>query len=552
MQSVNSIHDSGAERAKARVGRRALWGYGLLTLAILIPGIVLRLLGPIVDATAVSPMRLALQSALEPISFGSGPRFWLGVAGTTMMALLLLYPLRKRLGRARLTGSVGGWFHIHLALGLIGPALVLYHANFGFGSFNANVALWSVAIVLASGLVALTIYLAASERMARARDTSAGSLDDILSILRPPGHHDLAGTRLIEDIRTLHGRIEEHKGLLPSPALRREVKALANESARYVHDVSLRAGASQAEANQMAAGFRSRLIETFTTARRAARSAAFERTARLWRLLHLPVIAVGAIATTLHVYAVWGVEDEPALPEPPPIIAPLPAPPPPQAAVRRAQPAKTVEIAGVRKSPLATKASEPPREQTEVAAATERPAEPQLQQGPLPATRSRPALPASTPQVSNDVVASAPVEPSPKAIKVPPPESPKPVIRSAPPPAPSTATKSPRSDDGAAVVAELQRRNDANPIRVGDLGGLTLAAKIAQLKNSNFDHGKTNFPLTGKHKQVRCENCHTRTLIDTPRDCLSCHKRDDVHRGRRPDCARCHTTNRWSEIIRRR
>lgn len=532
MQPMHPAHEQTAERAKSRVGRRALWGYGLLTLAILVPGIILRLLGPIVDETAASPLRLAAQKALEPISFMSGLRFWLGVAGTTMMALLLLYPLRKRLGRARLTGSVGGWFHSHLALGLIGPALILYHANFGFGSFNANVALWSIAIVIASGLVAMTVYLAASERMARARNASSESLDAVLRILNPAGHRDLAGARLSDDIRTLQQRIEEHRGIVLDAPLRREKSMIVDSAMRYVREASVAAGASPHEAQQLAANFCVRLKASFKAARRSARSAMTERALRLWRLSHLPVIAVGAIATTLHVYAVWGVYDAPMAAPTDPSVVPQALPP----SQPRASP--SIEIAGVRQAPFAPKRTVASDE----TAADVAQKEPVLKQGPVPISRSS----------SAETTARAPVTP-------PEPRQPTPTsFKPQPPPAPEAGqaagqlARQQRNDEGAAAVAELKRRNGAAPQRVGDLNGLTLAARIAELKDSGFDHARTKFPLTGGHKRVACETCHIKTLIDTPRDCIACHKKDDAHRGRRPDCAACHTTNRWSEITRRR
>lgn len=529
MQLAEAPGGERAERAKSRVGRRALWAYGLLALALLIPGIVLKALDPIVDEAAVSPLRLTLQKALEPISFMSGLRFWLGVAGTTMMALLLLYPLRKRFGKARMAGSVGGWFHVHLALGLIGPTLILYHANFGFGSFNANVALWSVGIVVASGLAALTIYLTASERMAPAKDHAADSLDDILSILRPPGHHDLAGTRIAEDIRTIQQRIAERKSMFLDANLRREKALLIANAVRYVTDASSTAGAQPREAAQLAANFRARLLSSLSAAQGAARSAAIERGMRLWRLLHLPVIAIGVIATTLHVHAVWGVTDEPPVAAPtlpPPALVSPPAP--------VAKSGATIEIAGVRQKPFAAKADTPPATAHETASAVAA-KEPELKQGPMPVTRQR-------------VVEATPLPPTPTSFNPPPKPAAPPQI--APKDAAQRAVRP--ADDGAAVVAELKRRNDTAPRRIGDLGGLTLAAKIAELKNSAFDHARTNFALTGKHKRVACETCHTRSLIDTPRECGACHRKDDVHRGRRPACANCHTTNRWSEIIRRR
>lgn len=67
-----------------------------------------------------------------------------------------------------------------------------------------------------------------------------------------------------------------------------------------------------------------------------------------------------------------------------------------------------------------------------------------------------------------------------------------------------------------------------------------------------FDHDKmTRFALTGSHKGLICSGCHVRpgdpAKVST--QCVSCHRRDDVHRGGfGPDCARCHTTDRFSQI----
>ncbi len=68
----------------------------------------------------------------------------------------------------------------------------------------------------------------------------------------------------------------------------------------------------------------------------------------------------------------------------------------------------------------------------------------------------------------------------------------------------------------------------------------------------NFDHQKVAFPLTGKHVQVACDQCHQndRSLTDlrnTPTDCVSCHKKDNPHSDRlSTDCASCHTTADWA------
>lgn len=66
----------------------------------------------------------------------------------------------------------------------------------------------------------------------------------------------------------------------------------------------------------------------------------------------------------------------------------------------------------------------------------------------------------------------------------------------------------------------------------------------------SFDHDKTKFKLTGKHKDAACNTCHINNKYkDTPKTCFSCHSVDDVHRGNNgKECAKCHNTNGWKKL----
>lgn len=66
----------------------------------------------------------------------------------------------------------------------------------------------------------------------------------------------------------------------------------------------------------------------------------------------------------------------------------------------------------------------------------------------------------------------------------------------------------------------------------------------------SFDHGTTNFPLTGKHAEITCRSCHMATLDEvryenTTSSCASCH--DDVHGGQFvvKGCEGCHSSETW-------
>ena len=64
-----------------------------------------------------------------------------------------------------------------------------------------------------------------------------------------------------------------------------------------------------------------------------------------------------------------------------------------------------------------------------------------------------------------------------------------------------------------------------------------------------FNHRrKTGFALGGSHAKIECAACHTNTLFEPKlnQDCVSCHKKDDTHKGRNgSQCADCHVNTSW-------
>jgi hypothetical protein len=66
---------------------------------------------------------------------------------------------------------------------------------------------------------------------------------------------------------------------------------------------------------------------------------------------------------------------------------------------------------------------------------------------------------------------------------------------------------------------------------------------------TTFDHSRSNFPLTGAHTQLRCEQCHQNAVFKgTPTVCISCHADPAFHVGALgTDCASCHNTSNWNQ-----
>ncbi len=71
-------------------------------------------------------------------------------------------------------------------------------------------------------------------------------------------------------------------------------------------------------------------------------------------------------------------------------------------------------------------------------------------------------------------------------------------------------------------------------------------------KEVHFDHSKSDFPLRGKHADVKCKSCHKDDKFkETPTQCNVCHKKDDekAHKGRfGTKCETCHSEKGWKEI----
>ena len=71
-------------------------------------------------------------------------------------------------------------------------------------------------------------------------------------------------------------------------------------------------------------------------------------------------------------------------------------------------------------------------------------------------------------------------------------------------------------------------------------------------KSQTFNHAaKTGFALLGGHASIECAACHTKSLTEPKlsRDCFSCHRKDDTHKGRNgARCADCHSESSWKSV----
>ncbi len=68
-------------------------------------------------------------------------------------------------------------------------------------------------------------------------------------------------------------------------------------------------------------------------------------------------------------------------------------------------------------------------------------------------------------------------------------------------------------------------------------------------KGQDFDHGSTEFPLQGTHKDIKCNACHINGELEgVATECISCHVINDTHEGAfGKKCETCHDSSEWEK-----
>jgi hypothetical protein len=242
-----------------------------------------------------------------------GVGYWLGITGGSMMLLLLLYPLRKRIRLLHALGPTKHWFRLHMIFGLLGPLAILYHCNFQLGSFNSKFALYCMLLVAGSGIIGRHFY-ARIHRGLYGRKTSLKELQTELAASVEKSHGlatlmpglvaeldelatDLQGCQVTQSLgvgRSLrwtftHTFMRLHLLLIA----RRELRAAAAKSEAIAKDY---------KRIRRSAG---RYIRDFTNLTgRVAQFSFYERLFALWHILHLPIFFMMVLSALVHVLAV--------------------------------------------------------------------------------------------------------------------------------------------------------------------------------------------------------------------------------------------------------
>jgi hypothetical protein len=102
-----------------------------------------------------------------------------GIAGTLLILTNLLYLPRRRFPQWRV-GSMRAWLDMHVATGLTGSILILFHSAFQVRALIALVTAASLLLVVVTGVIGRYLYAIAPKPDPDALDGYLGGLDQIL------------------------------------------------------------------------------------------------------------------------------------------------------------------------------------------------------------------------------------------------------------------------------------------------------------------------------------------------------------------------------------
>ena len=244
---------------------------------------------------------------------GRGVAYWLGIAGGLTILAVLAYPLRKYWRVLRNTGTVAGWFRAHMLLGIIGPAIILFHANFHLGALNSNVALITMLCVAGSGIVGRYLYgkihyglhgrrAELSEMISHAADMRATLGGDL------PGNSPMWSelvrleAKARQSSRGILGAMVQSVSLAQRANLARS--RVARDARRFIDAECKRLGLPRKQRIAWLRAARLHLDAYFHAVKRAARLILYERLFGLWHVLHVPIFVVMAMSVVVHIVAV--------------------------------------------------------------------------------------------------------------------------------------------------------------------------------------------------------------------------------------------------------
>ncbi len=233
----------------------------------------------------------------------SGLGYALGIVGGSLMLLLLLYPLGKRIDAMVRYVPLKLWFRLHMVCGLLGPVLILFHANFQTGSRNSTAALVSMLIVSGSGLFGRYFYTRIhhglygrkrelKEYAVKLADVFKGMSNDSSLSERVESTLSKHRRRMVEDPNSFASQLVQ---VVCWPVVWRLIRS------RLIHEWS---STYSDEHKASKNSFVKSLNIYLKLLGRALEFQIYRRLFSIWHVLHIPLFVLLIVTATIHIYAV--------------------------------------------------------------------------------------------------------------------------------------------------------------------------------------------------------------------------------------------------------
>ena len=234
-----------------------------------------------------------------------------GLVGGILMALVLIYALRKRVKIFQNLGSMEGWYYFHLIGGVLGPVLIIFHSSFALKSVNSGVSFVAMLLIVASGFFGRYVYTRIGYNLHRKLLDVKETEKILIRLLR---EHKLEFTDVIER-RLAQFALSSLAGpgsvfYLPFRFLSIRAEAakcyvlVSNDIVRVLRYKAQEDGWGVDNYNQRLRAEKIILRKHIKSVVGIAQTHLWERLFVRWRILHIPLLYLLVVTGVAHVFAV--------------------------------------------------------------------------------------------------------------------------------------------------------------------------------------------------------------------------------------------------------
>jgi hypothetical protein len=275
---------------------RAVLGWVFLILLTLLLGWTAGIVGIVGIPYYLAPLEARPEHALAEW-YGSGRivGLLLGITGTGLMVIMLLYSVRKWMPFLSFMGSNQFWMRFHMVCGILGPVYILLHAEMKFPSGFIAIGFWCMVFVAFSGFfgrylfgyfpaTAADLKLDLQEAQKRLNELRAQLVSDT---------RDATSAQVAEAVRLARDINFEPRTLGELIVLDADVRRRAD----LIKIMLFRSGIEPAARRKA----ESTLIEQLELRRSMAGFDVARRLLRYWNLFHQPLAVAMYIIITIHI-----------------------------------------------------------------------------------------------------------------------------------------------------------------------------------------------------------------------------------------------------------